>query len=153
MKKRIQLTAAGLETLKNELNELVNIKRPKIVERLAYARSQGDLSENSDYANAKEELEFTDGRIEELEDVIATAEIVKNGSKTDGVAVGTKITVKTNGDKLIFEMVGEWEADPVKRRISPESPLGRALVGKKIGDKVEVEAPVGKISYEILAIE
>jgi transcription elongation factor GreA len=153
MKKKIQLTKQGLEELKRELEELVSVKRPKMVERLSYARSQGDLSENSDYANAKEELEFTDGRIEELEQVVATAEVVKDGGNGNGIGVGTKITVKTNGDKIIFQMVGEWEADPINKKISPESPLGQALVGKKVGEKVEVEAPAGKLMYEILAIE
>ena len=153
MKKKIQLTKQGLETLKKELEQLVSVKRPKMVERLSYARSQGDLSENSDYANAKEELEFTDGRIEELEQVVATAEVVKDGGNRDGIGVGTKITVKTNGDKIVFQMVGEWEADPVNKKISPESPLGQALVGKKVGEKVEVNAPAGKLTYEILAIE
>lgn len=153
MKKKIQLTKQGLEALKKELEELVSVKRPRIVERLAYARGQGDLSENSDYANAKEELEFTDGRIEQLEEVIATAEIVRNGGNGGGIGVGTRITVKTNGDKIIFEMVGEWEADPINKKISPESPLGQALIGKKVGEKVNVEAPAGKITYEILAIE
>lgn len=153
MKKQIQLTKQGLETLKRELEQLVSVKRPKMVERLSYARSQGDLSENSDYANAKEELEFTDGRIEELEVVVATAEVVKDGGNGDGIGVGTKITVKTNGDKIIFQMVGEWEADPINKKISPESPIGQALIGKKVGDRIEVEAPAGKLTYEILAIE
>jgi len=153
MKKKIQLTAQGLEKLKKELEQLVSVKRPKIVERLSYARSQGDLSENSDYTNAKEELAFTDGRIEKLQEVITTAEVVKSGANGDGIGVGTKITVKTNGNKIIFEMVGEWEADPMNKRISPESPIGQALLGKKVGEKVEVEAPAGKLKYEILAIE
>jgi len=153
MKKRIQLTAPGLEKLKKELEKLVSVKRPKMVDRLSYARSQGDLSENSDYANAKEELEFIDGRIEQLEEIIATAEVVKNGSNGGSAGVGTKITVKTNGNKIIFEMVGEWEADPVNKKISPESPIGQALFGKKVGDKFEIEVPAGKLKYEILAIE
>lgn len=153
MKKQIQLTKEGLETLKKELEELVSVKRPKMVDRLSYARSQGDLSENSDYANAKEELEFTDGRIEELEQVVATAEVIKDGGNRDDIGVGTKITVKVNGNKIIFQMVGEWEADPINKKISPESPLGQALVGKKVGEKVEVNAPAGKLTYEILAIE
>ena len=153
MKKKIQLTEKGLEELKKELEELVSVKRPKMVERLAYARSQGDLSENSDYANAKEELEFIDGRIEELEDVTTTAEVVKNGGNGSGIGVGTKITVRTNGNKIVFDMVGEWEADPMNKKISPESPIGQALFGKKVGEKVEVEVPAGKLKYEILAIE
>jgi transcription elongation factor GreA len=153
MAKQIQLTKKGLETLKKELEELVNIKRPKLVDRLSNARQQGDLNENSDYANAKEELEFLDGKINELENVIGNAQVVKGNGKTNGTMVGTKVTLKTNGQTHIFEIVGEWEADPLKKKISNDSPLGKALIGKKIGEGIEVEAPAGKISYEILAIE
>ena len=151
--KLLQMTKEGLEALKKELDELVNVKRPRIVERLANARQQGDLSENSDYANAKEELEFLDGRIQELEEVLKKASVVSGISKAQGVAVGTRVTVKVNGDKHDYKIVGEWEADPANRKISPESPLGQALFGKKVGDKIEVEAPAGKLRYEILAIE
>ena len=147
------MTKEGIETLRKELDELVNDKRPKLVERLANARQQGDLTENSDYANAKEELEFLDGRIDELEDVLKTATVVKANGKAQGVDIGARVTVKVNGDRHIFDIVGEWEADPVNKKISPESPLGQALVGKRVGDKVEVEAPAGKLKYEILAIE
>lgn len=151
--KQIQMTKEGLGTLKKELDEMVNEKRPRLVERLANARSQGDLTENSDYSNAKEELEFLDGRISELENVLKTATIVSGNHKKDGVAVGTRVTVKVSGEKHIYKMVGEWEADPVNKKISPESPLGMALVGKKVGEKAEVQAPAGKLIYEILAIE
>ena len=147
------MTKEGLATLKRELDELVEVKRPNLVERLSNARQQGDLTENSDYANAKEELEFLDGRIDELEDVLKNALVVTAAGKKDGVDVGTKVTVKVNGDTNIFEIVGEWEADPVNKKISPESPLGQALVGKKVGDKVQVEAPAGILHYEILKIE
>lgn len=146
------MTKEGIEALKHELDEMVNVKRPKLVERLSYARAEGDLSENSDYQSAKEELEFMDGRIGELEEVLKNAQVCNSDAKS-GAGVGTKITVKFNGDKTIYEMVGEWEADPVNKKISPESPLGKALFGKKVGEKVEVEAPAGKITYEILAIE
>ena len=149
-----KLTKSGWDTLKNELDELLNVKRPKLVERLAYARSNGDLSENSDYQSAKEELEFLDGRIDELEEVLQKASVVpdtKAGSS--GVGVGTKVTVKVNGKETVFNIVGEWEADPVNKKISHDSPLGLALLGKNIGDTAEVEAPAGKIVYEILAIE
>jgi transcription elongation factor GreA len=154
MSKQLQMTKEGLEALKRELDELVEVKRPKLVERLAYARQQGDLSENSDYLNAREELEFLDGRISELEQVLKSTSVIegKNGKK-DGVGLGTKVTVKVDGKKSVFDIVGEWEADPVNKKISHESPLGKALVGKKIGEKVEVEAPAGKLTYEILAIE
>ena len=149
-----KLTKSGWDTLKNELDELLNVKRPKLVERLAYARSNGDLSENSDYQSAKEELEFLDGRIDELEEVLQKASVVpdtKAGSS--GIGVGTKVTVKVNGKETVFNIVGEWEADPVNKKISHDSPLGLALLGKNIGDTAEVEAPAGKITYEILAIE
>ena len=152
MKNDVKLTKEGLETLKSELAELRDVKRPKLVDRLANARSQGDLSENSDYQSAKEELEFLDGRIEELEDVIKTASVAP-AVKAGGVDVGTKVTVRVNGSKVVFNIVGEWEADPMNKKISHESPLGKALVGGKVGDKVEVEAPAGKVHYEILAVE
>lgn len=151
--KQVQMTKDGLESLKKELNELTNIKRPKLVERLAYARSQGDLSENSDYNNAKEELEFLDGRISELEDVLKSAKVVNNNGNNHGVNVGARVTLGVNGQKHVYEIVGEWEADPVNKKISPESPLGQALFGKEKGQTVEVEAPAGKLTYEILAIE
>ena len=151
--KQIQMTKEGSKSLKVELDKLVNEKRPRLVERLANARSQGDLTENSDYSNAKEELEFLDGRISELENVLKTATVVSGNHKKDGVAVGTKITVKVNGQKHVYEMVGEWEADPVNKKISPESPLGQVLLGKKVGEKATVKAPAGKVEYEILAIE
>ncbi len=156
MKKQTNVTKEGLVNLKNELEELVNVKRPKIVERLTYALSQGDLAENSDYSNAKEELEFLDGRIDELRRVLDDVKIIDTDTKRakgSAVDLGTKVTVGINGSKHIYEIVGEWEADPMNKRISPESPLGQALVGKRVGEAVEVEAPVGKVLYKILAIE
>ena len=155
MKNDLKLTKQGLNSLKAELTELRDVKRPKIVERLAYARSQGDLSENADYQSAKEELEFLDGRIDELDEVVKTADVVSGSGKTGngGIGVGTKVTVKVNGVKTVFDIVGEWEADPVNKKISHDSPLGIALSGKKVGEKVEVEAPAGKLQYEILEIE
>lgn len=154
MKNDIKLTKAGLVELNKELEELRGVKRPKIVDRLANARSQGDLSENSDYQSAKEELEFLDGRIDELEEVIKNAKVVSvTGKDAHSVNLGTKVTVKVNGGKTIFDIVGEWEADPVNKKIAHDSPLGIALIGKKVGDRAEVEAPAGKVMYEILAIE
>ncbi len=151
--KQVKLTKEGLEALKKELSTLVDVKRPKLVDRLSNARAQGDLSENADYQSAREELEFLDGRIEELTELLRSASIVAKASSAGGIDVGTKITVKFNGAKHVYEMVGEWEADPINKRISPESPLGKALYGKKVGETAEVEAPAGKLRYEILAIE
>lgn len=154
MKTDIKVTKQGLTELKAELEDLRGVKRPKIVERLANARGQGDLSENSDYQSAKEELEFLDGRIDELEEVIKNADVVStNGKNGHMVNLGTKVTVKVNGRETIFDIVGEWEADPINKKISHDSPLGIALLGKKVGDKAEVAAPAGKVTYEILAIE
>lgn len=144
-----------MDTLRAELEDLRDVKRPKLVDRLSNARSQGDLSENSDYQSAKEELEFLDGRIDELEEVVKTASVVSGNGKSEngGVGVGAKVTVKVNGTKTTFDIVGEWEADPINKKIAHDSPLGLALAGKKVGEKVEVEAPVGNIQYEIIAIE
>lgn len=152
--KKVQLTRDGFAALKIELENLKNIKRPKLVERLSNARQEGDLSENNDYQSAREELDFLDGRISELEEIVKTAQVTGKNGASGGVGVGTKVTVKVNnGSTNVFDIVGEWEADPVNKKISHESPLGKALVGKKIGEKVEVEAPAGNLTYEILAIE
>jgi transcription elongation factor GreA len=152
--KVVQVTKKGFETLKKELDELVKIKRPKVVERLERARQEGDLSENSDYTNAKEELEFLDGRIDELKDVVENAKVISdsngNGHKVD---VGTTVVVETSGKKHEFHIVGEWEADPMQKKISHESPLGRELVGKKVGEEIKVEAPAGQVIYKVLEIK
>lgn len=152
MNQTMLVTSAGLEELKNELDVLSNQKRPGLVERLSIARSMGDLSENSDYQNAKEELDFIDGRISELEELIRSSQVVAPGTSGQ-VSLGNKVTVKINGTQTIFQVVGEWEANPSQKKISPSSPLGTALMGKKVGDQVEVSAPAGKILYSILAID
>jgi len=150
---KIQITKQGLKDLKKELDKLVNTKRPKLVERLANARSQGDLSENSDYQNAKEELNFLDGKISELEGVINNAEVVGGKNNNGEIAVGAEVTLRIEDEEHVYYIVGEWEADPVSKKISHNSPLGQALVGKKKGEKVEVEAPAGKVVYEVLSIK
>jgi len=150
----IQVTRKGFEALKSELDDLVVNKRPKTVERLERARQEGDLRENSDYIDAKEELEFLDGRIDELKHVVDHAQIIEPQDILDGqVSLGTLVTLDTDGVNQEFEIVGEWEADPMKKRISPKSPLGSKLVGKQVGDVVDVEAPAGTISYKILDVK
>ncbi len=148
----VVVTQEGLEALKAEYEELANVKRPQAVERLAAAREQGDLSENSEYTDAKQNLAFIDGRIAELEAVLHGVKVVTTHVKGQ-VDVGCKVTLTINGKKEEFTVVGEWEADPMAKKISHESPLGKALLGKKVGEKVEVEAPAGKILYKILHIE
>lgn len=150
---KAKFTKEGFEALQKELRVLVEEKRPRLVERLANARSQGDLSENSDYQNAREELDFLDGRISELEEVIKNAKIVEVSTDNRTVDVGNSVRVKINGQETIFHIVGEWEANPAEKKISPSSPLGQALVGRTKGDKVSVEAPAGTMVYEIVDIE
>jgi len=152
-KQNLQITKKGYEALEKELDQLVNTKRPKLVERLSRSRREGDLSENSDYANARDDLEFLDGRISELEDFLKNAEIVKTNGGTTQVSLGNTVKVKVGDNEQIYFIVGEWEADPNEKKISHTSPLGQALVGKKVGDKTEVEAPVGKLVYEVVSIE
>ena len=149
---KVILTKEGLATLKAEYDDLVNVKRHAAVERLATARDQGDLSENSEYTDAKQALSFMDGRILELEEVLHGVKVITSHPKGQ-IDVGCKVTLHINGKKEEFMIVGEWEADPMSKKISHESPLGKALLGKKVGDKVEVEAPAGKILYKILHIE
>jgi transcription elongation factor GreA len=153
MDKQVKVTREALNALKKELDELVTKKRPKLVERLERARNEGDLSENSDYTNAKDELEFLDGRIDELKHVVENAVIIHKRNKDGRIGVGTKVTIKVDRKQHIYEIVGDWEADPVNKKISHESPLGKQLVGCQVGDRVEVEAPAGKINYEIVAVD
>ena len=147
----ILLTREGLEQLRKEYDNLVKVKRPEVVTRLSIARGQGDLTENSEYTAAKQDLAFVDGRIAELEQVLHEAKVVTSRSKKK-VDVGCKVTLHVSGKKEIFTIVGEWEADPSQKKISHSSPLGKALLGKKVGEKAEVEAPAGKIIYKILHI-
>lgn len=147
----IYLTKEGLDESKTELKELLDTKRSEVAKRIKNAREMGDLSENAEYHSAKEEQAFVEGRIAELEDIVKHAEVQKNGSK-DTIMVGSKVTVKIDSDKQTFHLVGAPEANPTEGKISHESPLGAQLMGKTVGDKFEVEAPVGKLTYTILKI-
>ncbi|MBM3209435.1 transcription elongation factor GreA [Candidatus Shapirobacteria bacterium] len=150
----IFLTIQGHAKLLAEHRSLKDEKRPKAVERLASARMMGDLAENSDYIQAKEELSFIDGRISELEEMIKRVKLIDNLHKScQEVRLGCRVTVQAGKEQKIFHLVGEWEADPSSAKISHRSPLGQSLLGKKIGDKIEIEVPVGKIAYTILTIE
>ena len=147
----ILLTQQGYDQLKGNLQELIDIKRPALVERLSLARSMGDLSENSDYQDAKESLSFMDGQIDELEDMLKSASVTK-AKGTNEVGFGHAVSVQVGKTQAVFNIVGEWESNPAKKLISYTSPLGKALMGKKVGDKVEVDAPVGKVVYTVVAI-
>ena len=149
---KIQFTASGLTEIQSELELLKTSKLAAAIERLARARDFGDLSENAEYHAAKEELAFIEGRIEELEDIVLRAQVVGNKKSNGAVDIGCKVTVTVKGKDHTYEIVGEWEADPLKKKISHPSPLGKALVGKKKGEAVEFEAPAGKVIYKIKKI-
>lgn len=154
MNNKIYLTKEGSDKIKKELEDLQNVIRPRVVERLSSARMQGDLSENAEYASARDELAFVDGRIEELEEIIKNSAIVqKSAGPCDCVVLGCKVKVKSGGAENVFHIVGEWEANPAEKKVSHTSPLGQALIGKKVGEEVEFEAPAGKILFKILGIE
>jgi transcription elongation factor GreA len=148
------LTQGGYDELVAELKQIKEEKLPKAIERVATARSFGDLSENSEYHAAREDLSFLEGRTAELEIIVANAKVIKQqkGKKTQ-VTVGSTVTVHIGKSKHVYQIVGEWEADPKEKKISEESPLGKALLGKKIGEEIDVNAPAGKIKYKVAAIE
>ncbi|HEY2032815.1 MAG TPA: transcription elongation factor GreA [Rhizomicrobium sp.] len=153
---RIPMTATGLKTLEEELNQLKNVDRHEIIKHIAEARAHGDLSENAEYHAAKEKQSFIEGRVIELEDMIGRADII-DVSKLSGTSVkfGATITLvdEDTDEKKKYQIVGDHEADIKKGRISISSPIARALIGKSKGDSVEVAAPGGARSYEILKVE
>lgn len=150
----IYLTKEGLGSLEKELRELEEVKRPKLVKRVAAARTMGDLAENAEYTSARQDLGIVDGRLEELKIILSKAKVIrKSGGKgRKKVGLGCKVTVKIGREIYVYEVVGEWEADPVNKKISHSSPLGKALLGKKAGEEVEIDAPAGKIIYQIQKI-
>lgn len=153
MDKKIYLTKEGIAELKKEYDDLSNVKRPEVLARVSQARNQGDLSENAEYVAAREELSFIDGRLDELEELLKQAVLIRDRKTSSGtIKLGSKVTLHVKGKEETFMLVGEWEADPKERKISHESPLGKALIGRKIGEKVEVEAPAGKITYSVVSI-
>lgn len=150
---KIQLTKKGFDDLKIELDDLIKTKRQNAVERLGKARSMGDLKENSEYSAAKEELTFIEGRIEEIKRIIDNVEIIENNKSGNQIQIGSSVTVEINGSKEIFEIVGEFEADPMNKKLSQNSPIGQALINKKVGDLVEINIPAGKVQYKIVEIK
>ena len=150
------LTAEGLRKLEDELNTLRTVRRQEVAERLKVAISYGDISENSEYDDAKSEQAFIEGRILELEQMINTATIIDDtANKTKGiVSLGSTVVVKDleTGDEDEYTIVGTTEADPFENRISNESPVGAAILGQKVNTVVQVNTPVGELSYKIIKI-
>ena len=147
-----QVTKEGLTILQNELKDLQDNKKPKAIDRLQKARNMGDLSENSEYTSSKDELAIIEDRIFEIQETLKKAEVVEDRHNNHEVSLGSHITVLTNGEEKDYHIVGEYEADPATNKLSTTSPIGKALLGKKVGDTVEIEVPAGTTQYKILKI-
>jgi len=154
MENKVFVTVEGLKKFKKEHTELTEVKRPFVADRIKKAREQGDISENAEYDAAREEQAFVEGRIQELEEILRDVEVVREDTKSNGfVVVGSRVRVHMDGCEEEYHIVGAVEADPKNKKISHESPLGTALLGKKVGDVVEYNAPVGKLKFHILEIK
>lgn len=150
------MTQEGLEKIEKELDELKVVKRKEIVERIKIARSYGDLSENSEYEAAKDEQAFVEGQIAKLENVIRYAEIINpEDYEADEVSLGRKVTFQElpDGDEEEYSIVGKAEADPLEGKISNESPIAKALIGKHEGDEVDITTPGGTMKVKIVKVE
>ncbi|MBO4245985.1 MAG: transcription elongation factor GreA [Bacilli bacterium] len=153
MENNIILTPEGYLELEQELNYLKNEKRPEVITALKEARAQGDLSENADYDAARDEQAKVEGRIKQLEYQLEHSTITDNAKK-DSVAIGTTVTVLyvEEGDEEVYQIVGSLEADPFENKISNESPIGAAIMGKKVGDVISVDSPNGAYDIKITKI-
>ena len=151
------LTAEGLIKLEDELNNLRTVRRQEVAERLKVAISYGDISENSEYDDAKSEQAFIEGRILELEQMINTATIIEDtaNKKKGVVSLGSVVVVKDmeTGEEEVYTIVGTTEADPFENRISNESPVGAAILGQKVNTVVQVNTPVGELAYKIVKVD
>ena len=143
----------GLEKLRHELEEMTSVRRPEVAQRIHDAKEHGDLTENAEYEDAKNEQAFVEGRIQTLEALIKNATIIDEHHSVDLVQIGSTVKVDGPDGKEAFTIVGSTEAKPTEGRISNESPVGRALLGKKKGEKVTIPAPRGAIHYQIVDIQ
>jgi transcription elongation factor GreA len=154
-RKEIILTEEGLKQLQDEVVYLSTVRRDEVAERIRAARDFGDITENSEYDDAKNEQALLEHRIGLLQEKLRRARVIKDCEiDTDKVSVGSTVTLrdKNAGEIRIYHLVGSAEADPIKARLSNESPVGQAIIGKRVGDVVTVPVPVGALSYEIVAI-
>lgn len=152
MKKQFHLTKEGIEEMSNELDELV-LQRGPIAERIKTAREFGDLSENAEYTSARQEQERVEGRIAEIEHILQNVEVIRKPRGDSKVQLGSRVALKDSGNaKKEFQVVGTVEADPLNGKVSDESPIGQALLGKKEGDKVEIKTPAETAIYKIVDI-
>lgn len=153
MTKTNYLTKEGRENLEKELEELKTNKRKEISAKIKEAKEYGDLSENSEYEEAKNQQAFVEGRIAEVEHILKNSVLINNKGSKDCINVGCSVTCEIEGELNEFIIVGSTEANPLEGKISNESPIGKALLSKKVGDEIEVEVPAGKIIYKIKKIQ
>ncbi|OGE87709.1 MAG: transcription elongation factor GreA [Candidatus Doudnabacteria bacterium RIFCSPLOWO2_02_FULL_49_13] len=153
MNKAVLLTEDGLKKLQDEVKILKEDRRREVIERIQEAVAHGDLSENADYAQAKEEQAFIEGRIQEIEEILKNAQIIAASKNKNIVSVGSTVVLKFAGNEVKYTIVGANEANPAAGKISNESLVGKALLGAKKGDRMAVDTPAGKNEYEILNIE
>ena len=146
------LTPDGLEKLRKELEEMVSVRRPEIAQRIHDAKEHGDLSENAEYEDAKNEQAFVEGRIQTLEALIKNATLIDENHSTDHVQIGSTVLHESPDGEEKFTIVGSAEAKPTEGKISNESPVGRALLGRKKGEEITVSVPAGDSKYKILSI-
>ncbi len=151
MNKQFHLTKEGVEELKTELDELL-ARRTPIAERIKTAREFGDLSENAEYSSARQEQEQVESRITEVEHILQNVEIIKKPRGDAKVQLGSTVKLRNDGKTKQFTVVGTVEADPLNGKVSDESPIGRALIGKTVGDKVEIKTPAETATYKITDI-
>jgi len=149
--KPVYVSKEGLQKMREELEYLVGTKKKEVSKRIEIAKDHGDLKENAEYHDAKDEMGWTMGRVRQLEDQIARSQIVEK-TDSDTVGIGSQIKVEYNDKEKILTIVGGPEADPLQGLISNESPLGQGLIGKKVGETAEVEVPAGTVTYTILEI-
>ncbi len=150
MKKLFKLTKDGISELEAELATLI-AKRPTIADTIKTARELGDLSENAEYQSARAEQDRNEARIGEIEHIVQNVEVIK-ASKGDKVVLGSHVTLKGGGKDKEFQVVGTVEADPLNGKISDESPIGQALLGKKVGEDVEIKTPADTTVYKVVAV-
>ncbi len=151
MNKNYSITANGKKELEKEL-ELLKARRGEIADKIAEARDFGDLSENAEYDTAREDQGVTETRISEIEEILKYAVVIKSSSKNK-VQLGSIVELKLGKKTPVYTVVGPVEANPLESKISNESPIGKALMGKRIGDSVEIETPKGKLVYEIISLK
>ena len=153
MKKDVYLTKEGVEKLKAELEDLVKVQRPKVASELKEAKEYGDLSENASWDAAKDHQSFIEGRIAELEHIMRNVVVIKAPKSSQKVSIGSTVHLDIENGKQIYTIVGSTEANPTEGRISNESPIGQALMGKAKGEEVEISVPSGSMTFKISHIE